>query len=55
MVFLLWVYYSSQILFFGAELTQVYARMYGSRIVASKNAKPIDEPPAGASMALPRS
>ena len=46
MVFLLWVYYSSQILFLGAELTQVYARMYGSRIVASKNAKPIDEPPA---------
>lgn len=30
-VLLLWVYYSSQILFFGAELTQVYARRYGSR------------------------
>jgi membrane protein len=29
-VLLLWVYYSSQILFFGAELTQVYARRYGS-------------------------
>jgi membrane protein len=55
MVFLLWVYYSSQILFFGAELTQVYASMYGSRIVASKNAQPIDEPPAGVRMALPRS
>jgi membrane protein len=27
---LLWVYYSSQLLFFGAEFTQVYARRYGS-------------------------
>jgi membrane protein len=27
---LVWVYYSSMILFLGAELTQVYARMYGS-------------------------
>lgn len=31
-VVLVWVYYSAQILFFGAELTQVYARTYGSRI-----------------------
>jgi membrane protein len=31
-VILLWVYYSAQILFFGAEFTQVYANMYGSRI-----------------------
>lgn len=29
-VFLLWVYYSAQILFLGAEFTQVYARYYGS-------------------------
>jgi membrane protein len=29
-VILLWVYYSSQILFFGAEFTQVYARRWGS-------------------------
>jgi membrane protein len=29
---LVWVYYSSQILFFGAELTQVYARRHGSRL-----------------------
>jgi membrane protein len=28
---LLWVYYSSQLLFFGAEFTQVWARRYGSR------------------------
>jgi hypothetical protein len=32
LVFLVWVYYSAQILFFGAELTQVYARRYGSQI-----------------------
>jgi membrane protein len=31
-VILLWVYYSAQILFFGAEFTQVYANTYGSRI-----------------------
>jgi membrane protein len=29
---LVWVYYSSQILFFGAEVTQVYARRHGSRL-----------------------
>jgi len=29
-VLLLWVYYSAQILFFGAEVTQVYARKHGS-------------------------
>lgn len=28
---LLWVYYSSQILFFGAEFTQAYSRLNGSR------------------------
>ncbi len=34
-VVLLWVYYSAQVLFFGAEVTQVYADRYGSRIVSS--------------------
>ncbi len=29
-IFLLWTYYSAQILLFGAEFTQVYARRYGS-------------------------
>jgi membrane protein len=29
---LVWAYYSAQILFFGAEFTQVYANTYGSRI-----------------------
>ncbi len=30
-ILLLWVYYSAQILFFGAEFTQVYSSYYGSR------------------------
>jgi membrane protein len=34
MVFLLWVYYSAQILFLGAEFTQVYARQRGGEKVA---------------------
>ena len=32
-VILLWVYYSSIILYFGAEFTQVYATTYGKKIV----------------------
>jgi membrane protein len=32
-VLLLWIYYSAQILLFGAEFTQVYANKYGSKIV----------------------
>jgi membrane protein len=35
---LLWIYYLTQILFFGAEFTQVYARMFGSRIVPDEHA-----------------
>ena len=35
---LLWVYYSAQIIFFGAEFTQVYARRYGKRIVPEEGA-----------------
>lgn len=34
-ILLVWVYYSSQILLFGAEFTSVYANRYGSRIVAA--------------------
>lgn len=37
-VILVWVYYSVQILFFGAEFTQVYARRYGSQIIPDKHA-----------------
>jgi len=38
-VILLWVYYSSLIFFFGAEITQVYARTYGARVIPTKNAR----------------
>src|SRR6266498_3042951 len=31
---LVWIYYSAQVLFFGAEFTQVYANNYGSKIVS---------------------
>ena len=31
-VLVVWVYYSAQILFFGAELTQVYANLFGSHV-----------------------
>ena len=37
-VLLIWIYYSALICFFGAEFTQVYARMYGSRIRAEAHA-----------------
>lgn len=37
-ILLIWVYYSAQILLFGAEFTQVYANTLGSRIVPSDNA-----------------
>ena len=37
-VMLLWIYYSAQILLFGAEFTQVYANRYGSQIVPKEKA-----------------
>ena len=36
---LLWVYYSSLMFFFGAELTQVYATRYGSKVTSAENAQ----------------
>lgn len=42
-VILLWIYYSSVILFLGAEFTQVYANELGSHIVPTKNAVPVSE------------
>lgn len=41
-VLVVWVYYSAQILFFGAELTQVFARTFGTKIVPSEHAIPLD-------------
>jgi len=42
-VLLLWVYYSAQILYFGAEFTQVYARRYGSLASGSAHEEPSEE------------
>jgi membrane protein len=41
-----WVYYSAQILFLGAEFAQVYATRFGTRIEPTKNAVLADEPVA---------
>jgi membrane protein len=37
-VTLLWIYYSAQIFFYGAEFTQVYANRYGSKVKPSSKA-----------------
>ena len=39
-IFLMWVFYSAQIFLFGAEITKVWARTYGSKIKPSENAIP---------------
>ena len=39
----IWVYYSSQLVFLGAEFTQVFARRYGVEVRPSKNATFIEE------------
>lgn len=38
-VLLAWIYYSAQIILLGAEFTQVYTRMYGSKIKPSKHSR----------------
>jgi len=40
-VLLVWIYYSSQILFFGAEFTKAYANQKGSRIRPDEDARPV--------------
>jgi membrane protein len=50
---LLWVYYSAQILFLGAEFTQVYAKAYGSKIEPAENAVAVTEE-ARAQQGMPR-
>jgi membrane protein len=44
-VLLVWVYYSSQIVLYGAEFTRVYANRYGSHVVPDDNAIPVPETP----------
>jgi membrane protein len=52
-VILLWVYYASQILFFGAEFTKTYANRFGSKVRPSPNAVPVTDE-ARAREGLPR-
>ena len=42
-VILLWVYYASLILFFGAEFTQVYTRQTGGKITLPRYAVQVTE------------
>ena len=42
-VLLVWVYYSAQILFLGAEFTQVYTKHYGPRPTPQEYAEPLTE------------
>src|SRR5205085_7301731 len=42
-IILMWVYYASVILFFGAEFTQVYAKETGAKVVPSKYAVPVTQ------------
>lgn len=41
-IFLAWVYYSAQIILFGAEFTQVYAHKYGSKIIPSRRSQRLE-------------
>jgi membrane protein len=40
---LVWVYYSAQILFLGAEFTKVWSRRHGARLVPTAGAMPLTE------------
>jgi membrane protein len=42
-ILLVWIYYSAQILFFGAEFTEVYARRYGSGFKVAPDAVPVTQ------------
>lgn len=53
-VLLLWIYYSAQILFFGAEFTQVYANQFGSRIVPEGQVAATSPKTESAPAAVPR-
>jgi membrane protein len=45
-IVLLWVYYSAQILFFGAQFTRVYANRFGSHLRPVQGAHFVEPPPA---------
>lgn len=43
-IVLLWIYYSTQILFYGAEFTQVFASRFGSKVRPSEDARAVTKP-----------
>jgi membrane protein len=47
-VLVIWLYYSAQILFFGAEFTHVHARRHGHRAVPKSDAISVERPAAEA-------
>jgi membrane protein len=53
-VLLIWVYYSSQLVLFGAEFTRVYALHRGARVVPTANAVLIGECPPEAERPRPQ-
>ncbi|MCB0016263.1 MAG: YihY/virulence factor BrkB family protein [Anaerolineales bacterium] len=52
-IILLWVYYSAQLLFLGAEFTQVYANRYGKRLVPDEGAISLEPEPRPAARLAP--
>ena len=42
-ILLVWIYYSAQIFFLGAEITQVYANEFGSGVRPNENALPLSD------------
>jgi membrane protein len=45
-VLLVWIYYSSQIFFFGAEVTEAYANRYGSSVRGPGGTRPAEDIPS---------
>ncbi len=54
-ILLVWVYYASMILFFGAEVTEVYARLQGHEIQPSANAESTELACPGGAQPVPAS
>lgn len=44
-VLLVWIYYTSQLVLFGAEFTRVYANRYGTHVAPTENAVAVPETP----------
>jgi membrane protein len=53
-IVLIWIYYSSQLILFGAEFTQVYARRHGSHAQGRPGQRAANEPGGGVHLGLHR-